>query len=83
MRVDFAFLDSGTGGLPYMKALKNKLPSAKCVYLGDTAHFPYGEKSFSQVAECASLAVDLIIKKWNIPRCLKTRTLCVLSPLRR
>ena len=65
MRVDFAFLDSGTGGLPYMKALKNKLPSAKCVYLGDTAHFPYGEKSFSQVAECASLAVDLIIKKWN------------------
>ena len=46
---DFAFLDSGTGGIPYMLALKQKQPSARCVYLGDTKHFPYGEKSVEEI----------------------------------
>ena len=63
--VDFAFLDSGTGGIPYMILLKEKNPEAKCVYLGDTANFPYGEKSFKEITRCAANAVDLIIKKWN------------------
>ena len=45
MSVDFAFLDSGTGGIPYMLSLHEKLPEAKCLYLGDTLNFPYGEKS--------------------------------------
>lgn len=62
---DFAFLDSGTGGIPYMLALKKKQPLARCVYLGDTAHFPYGEKSVEEITECAAKAVSLIIKNWN------------------
>lgn len=67
--IDFAFLDSGTGGIPYMLSLKKKCPDARCVYLGDTIHFPYGEKSSDEVALCASEAVSLIVKKWN-PRAL-------------
>lgn len=63
--VDFAFLDSGTGGIPYMLYLKDKCPAAQCVYLGDTAHFPYGEKTAEQVIECASAAVEQILKRWN------------------
>ena len=63
--VDFAFLDSGTGGIPYMLSLHEKLPSAFCVYLGDTEHFPYGEKSFAEVTECASKAIQKIIDLWN------------------
>lgn len=63
--IDFAFLDSGTGGIPYMLALKAKQPSARCVYLGDTAHFPYGEKSTGEVTESAADAICLIVKKWN------------------
>lgn len=63
--VDFAFLDSGTGGIPYMLSLADKQKSASCVYLGDTAHFPYGEKSSEQIKECAFMAVKLMIKKWN------------------
>ena len=59
--VDFAFLDSGTGGIPYMLSLHEKLPAATCVYLGDTEHFPYGEKSGEQVTECASEAIQKII----------------------
>ena len=62
---DFAFLDSGTGGIPYMLALKQKQPSARCVYLGDTKHFPYGEKSVEEITECAAKSISLIVKKWN------------------
>lgn len=61
----FAFLDSGTGGIPYMLALKERRPESKCVYLGDTVHFPYGEKPVEEIARCAASAVSLIIKKWN------------------
>ena len=65
MGVDFAFLDSGTGGIPYMLALKEKVPKASCVYLGDTARFPYGEKSPEQITAAASEAVRLILARWN------------------
>lgn len=67
--VDFAFLDSGTGGIPYMKELKSKLPSVRCVYLGDTAHFPYGQKSSAEVTECAASSIRKIVDLWN-PRVL-------------
>lgn len=63
--IDFAFLDSGTGGLPYMLALKDKQPDAKCVYLGDTVHFPYGQKSQEEIIQDSSQAINLIISKWN------------------
>ncbi len=65
MSVDFAFLDSGTGGIPYMLHLNEKLPKAKCVYLGDTAHFPYGEKTSNEVTECASKSIQKIIDLWS------------------
>lgn len=67
--IDFAFLDSGTGGIPYMLSLKDKKKDARCVYLGDTVHFPYGEKSPEEVTRCASESIRLIEKKWN-PRAL-------------
>jgi len=37
--------DSGIGGLTVYKALKEKLPDEKVIYLGDTARLPYGTKS--------------------------------------
>ena len=40
MSVNFAFLDSGTGGLPYLKYLKAERPDSACVYVGDTKNFP-------------------------------------------
>jgi len=46
--IDFAFLDSGTGGIPYMLYLKEKSPSSKCLYLADSKNFPYGEKTTEQ-----------------------------------
>ncbi len=64
-KVDFAFLDSGTGGIPYMISLHKKMPDAKCVYLGDTANFPYGEKSPEQVTSCSSKTIRKIVSLWS------------------
>ena len=63
--VDFAFLDSGTGGIPYMLLLKEKSPERRCVYLGDTVHFPYGEKSFEEIERGSSEVIGNIIDRWN------------------
>jgi glutamate racemase len=37
--------DSGIGGLTVYRALKEKMPDEKVIYLGDTARLPYGSKS--------------------------------------
>ncbi len=65
MNADFAFLDSGTGGIPYLSHLKKKVPYASCVYLADTKNFPYGEKSPEEISECAAKSVSIIIEKWH------------------
>jgi len=44
-----AVLDSGIGGLPYLSWLQTNLPRESLVYVADTAHFPYGEKTPKQV----------------------------------
>ena len=65
MNVKFVFLDSGTGGLPYLKYLLQKHPDEKCVYIGDTKNFPYGEKTESEIQENALACVQKIIFRWN------------------
>ncbi|MCQ2598266.1 MAG: glutamate racemase [Treponema sp.] len=67
--VDFAFLDSGTGGLPYLLRLKEMEPSAECVYVGDTANFPYGTKSHEEIVSCVLSICERIVNKFN-PRCI-------------
>ena len=37
--------DSGIGGLTVLRELKKLLPNESFVYVGDTAHVPYGNKS--------------------------------------
>ncbi len=51
---DFVFIDSGIGGIPYMMKLLEKKPEASCIYVADTANFPYGEKSHEQVIKCVT-----------------------------
>lgn len=41
--------DSGIGGLTVVKALLEKLPNENVVYLGDTKHMPYGDKTNEQI----------------------------------
>ena len=40
-----AIFDSGVGGLTIVDAVKRHLPKERIIYLGDTAHLPYGDKS--------------------------------------
>ena len=61
---DFVFIDSGVGGIPYMMKLLEKKPDASCVYVADTANFPYGEKSHEQVVNCVLELVSKIQSKY-------------------
>ena len=45
--------DSGVGGLTVYRALHERLPTERYVYLGDTARVPYGTKSLSTVERYA------------------------------
>lgn len=45
--------DSGVGGLTVYRALHNRLPNERFVYLGDTARVPYGTKSLATVEKYA------------------------------
>ncbi len=57
---DFVFIDSGVGGIPYMMKLLEKKPNATCLYVADTANFPYGEKTHEQVVKCVTELVGKI-----------------------
>ncbi len=51
-----AVFDSGVGGLTVLHELLVSLPTEDYVYLGDTARFPYGERS---QAELQAFAVEI------------------------
>ena len=45
--------DSGVGGLTVYRALHDRLPNERFIYLGDTARVPYGTKSLETVERYA------------------------------
>lgn len=49
--------DSGVGGLTVVKAIESILPHEHLIYIGDTQHMPYGDKS----AENIQLYCDRIV----------------------
>jgi glutamate racemase len=55
--------DSGMGGLTVMRALIERLPHERLVYLGDTARLPYGTKSGDTVARYALQAAETLIRR--------------------
>ncbi len=61
--MQYAFLDSGIGGLPYLRHLKKIEPAASCAYIADIKNFPYGEKSLEEVIELSENLVQKIIDR--------------------
>ncbi|MFN7685181.1 MAG: glutamate racemase [Oligoflexia bacterium] len=65
--------DSGVGGVTVLAELRREFGAEHFVYLGDTAHVPYGAKSPSQVrklsADCAQtlrqLGVEVVVVACN------------------
>lgn len=53
-------LDSGSGGLTVMKAIREQLPSSDIVYFGDIKNAPYGSKSQRELSELTAKAIVLL-----------------------
>lgn len=58
--------DSGVGGLSVLQALHRLMPSEHFVYLADSAHAPYGEKSDAEVQLRALAVTDHLIREHAI-----------------
>jgi glutamate racemase len=57
-----AVFDSGVGGLTVLHELLVSLPSEDYLYLGDTARFPYGERSQAELQRFAIEIADHLLE---------------------
>ena len=55
--------DSGYGGLTILKAIREALPDADYIYLGDNARAPYGTRSFDLVYSFTLEAVKYLFAR--------------------
>ncbi len=53
--------DSGVGGLTVLKEIVRALPGEDCIYLGDTARIPYGNKSKDTVTKFALKNTEFLV----------------------
>lgn len=61
MEQPIGFFDSGVGGLTIWDAVNQLLPNESTVYLADSAHAPYGEKSPQQIVERSLAASKFLL----------------------
>ncbi len=59
------FFDSGVGGLTVYSKFREKFPNENCLYYGDTAHLPYGNKSKDELISYARHIMDFF-KSQNV-----------------
>jgi glutamate racemase len=55
--------DSGFGGLTVLRALIERIPQARYVFLGDTARLPYGSKSQRTIARYAVESAQFLVRE--------------------
>ncbi|PRZ30496.1 glutamate racemase [Antricoccus suffuscus] len=53
--------DSGVGGLTVARAIIDQLPAEEILYLGDTAHVPYGPRPIAEVRRFALECLDQLV----------------------
>jgi glutamate racemase len=58
--------DSGIGGLSILKALRAEMPYERFVYFADSAHNPYGDKSYAFVIERSRAIAQQLVSKHHI-----------------
>lgn len=74
--------DSGVGGLTVARAVIDQLPAEQLIYVGDTAHSPYGPKSTAQVRRHAmDMADDLVVRgvKMLVIACNSASSACLVD----
>ncbi len=52
------FFDSGVGGLTVLDKVKKLLPNENYIFIGDTKHVPYGDKTKEQLLEYSKNILD-------------------------
>lgn len=57
------FFDSGVGGLTIFQEVAKQLPHENLLYLGDTANFPYGNKSPEDILRFSQINADFLLSK--------------------
>ena len=60
-------LDSGSGGLSVLRALREELPSSDVVYFGDIKNAPYGSKSRRELSQLTIAAIERL-RSQNVER---------------
>ena len=55
--------DSGVGGLTVVNAVTKLLPNESIVYFGDTAHYPWGDKSTAAIQAYSVKICDMLLKQ--------------------
>lgn len=53
--------DSGIGGLAMARALQQLIPEQTLIYIGDTAHCPWGDKSDAQIIEYSNKLTKFLV----------------------
>lgn len=56
-------LDSGVGGFTVVKKVISKLPYESTIFIGDSAHMPYGDKSKQEVINLTRQSVKFLMSK--------------------
>lgn len=55
--------DSGVGGLTVARAILDQLPHERVIYLGDSAHLPYGTKPIAEVRSYTLACLDQLVER--------------------
>lgn len=58
-----AVFDSGLGGISVLRRLVDALPHEDFVYVGDSAHNPYGERSPRQILSLSRQIVGGLVRE--------------------
>ncbi|HMU89645.1 MAG TPA: glutamate racemase [Pseudomonadales bacterium] len=58
-----ALFDSGIGGLTVLQAVRRRLPAESLLYLADTLHMPYGEKSADWIVARSLALCELLLAR--------------------
>ena len=53
--------DSGIGGLSVLKEIQQLLPNENLIYVGDSAHAPYGDRSAEYVKKRSQFIAEFLL----------------------
>lgn len=55
--------DSGVGGLTVARTIAEQLPQESIIYIGDTAHSPYGPRPIAEVRQLSQRIADELVER--------------------